>query len=83
MVELKTEDISVVLDPSEIKDLIIQTERKRLREGNIEQKHSLFDLQISTGPSGSYRMSRIGQQDCKDFFFCLSENRESWEDVFG
>lgn len=27
-------------------------------------------------------MDRIGQQDCKDFFFCLDENRESWTDVF-
>ena len=25
---------------------------------------------------------RIGQQDCKDFFFCISENREAWPDVF-
>lgn len=82
LVELKTQDVSVVLDPSQIKDLIIQTERKRLREGNFAQRYSIFDLQIPTGPCGSKRMSRIGQQDCKDFFFCLSENRESWEDVF-
>ena len=82
LVELKTQDISVALDPSRIKDLIIQTERKRLREGNFGQKHSLFDLQMPSGPCGSKSSSRIGQQDCKDFFFCLNENRESWEDVF-
>ena len=24
----------------------------------------------------------MGQQDCKDFFICIIENREHWEDVF-
>lgn len=24
----------------------------------------------------------MGQQDCKDFFICLTENRQHWQDVF-
>ena len=27
-------------------------------------------------------ITRLGQQDCKDFFICLTENRQHWHDVF-
>ena len=46
----------------------------------------LFDLGnlpiMYTEDGDDIRVNRIGQQDCKDFFYCLDENRESWYDVF-
>ena len=29
-----------------------------------------------------FQTERIGQQDCRDFFICIDENREAWPDVF-
>ena len=48
--------------------------------------HMLFDLGnlpiMYTVDDDDIRVNRIGQQDCKDFFYCLDENRDSWNDVF-
>ena len=82
---MRKENTSTSLDPTEIKNLLIRTERTRLIVGNIRQQHSLFDLQnipALHGHEGEAGRGRIGQQDCKDFFYCLDENRGNWEDVF-
>ena len=43
--------------------------------------HMLFDLGnlqiMCTVDDDNIRVNRIGQQDCKDFFYCLDENRDS------
>ena len=45
--------------------------------------HTLFDLGNLPGLNNEELQGRrIGQQDCKDFFLCLSENRDAWPDVF-
>ena len=76
------------LDPLPIRDILINKEKERILEGNIAPANRLFDLgsvevfqdsNILVDPSG---IRRIGQQDCKDFFICLSENRQHWYDVF-
>jgi len=80
LVEMKAQNISTALDPSQIKNLIIQTEMEGLRKGIYNRP--IFDLSNLTVPRGSRTVARIGQQDCRDFFNCLSRYRESWEDVF-
>jgi hypothetical protein len=80
LVEMKAQNISTALDPSQIKNLIIQTEMEGLRKGIYDRP--MFDLSNLTVPRGSKTIARIGQQDCRDFFNCLSQYRESWEDVF-
>ena len=73
----------MVLDPTDVKQAILQTERQRIITKNVAPSHTLFDLgNLSLLPSRELKWGRIGQQDCKDFFFCLDENRESWPDVF-
>ena len=74
---------SVVLDPTDVKQAILQTERQRIITKNVASSDTLFDLEnLSLLPSRELKWGRIGQQDYKDFFFCLDENRESWQDVF-
>ena len=71
------------LDPTDVKLAIIQTEKERIVTQKVAQSHTLFDLgNFQLSANRELRISRIGQQDCKDFFFCLDENRESWPDVF-
>jgi ubiquitin C-terminal hydrolase len=80
---LQGKDSSVVLDPTDVKQVIVQTERKRMLAQNIAPNHMLFDLgNLPMLNSNELRMNRIGQQDCKDFFFCIDENRDSWPDIF-
>ena len=80
---LQGKDSSVDLDPTDVKLTILQTERERIVTQNIAPSHTLFDLgNIPLNSTRELRIDRIGQQDCKDFFFCLNENQESWPDVF-
>ena len=55
---------------------------------NIAPANRLFDLEFEEvledgnlimDPTGN---KRLGQQDCRDFFICIIENRQHWEDVF-
>ena len=64
-------------------------ERERILTGNIAPVNRLFDLgsaevfhenNLLLDPTG---MPKFGQQDCKDFFICISENRKHWPKVFG
>ena len=80
---LQGKDSSVDLDPTDVKLAILQTEQKRIVTQNVAQSHTLFDLgNLPLSATSELRIKRIGQQDCKDFFFCLDENREAWPDVF-
>ena len=76
------------LEPLPIRDIIRSKEKERILKQNIAPLNRLFDLgsvevfqdeNILMDPSAN---KRIGQQDCKDFFICLSENREHWYDVY-
>ena len=80
---LQGKDSSVVLDPTDVKQVIIQTERTRILTKNVAPNNMLFELgNLPMLISIELRRTRIGQQDCKDFFFCIDENRDSWPDVF-
>ena len=76
------------LDPVPIRDIIVNKEKQRILKGNIAPANRLFDLGLEEvfeesnlvmDPRG---IQRLGQQDCRDFFICIIENREHWEDVF-
>ena len=76
------------MDPLPIRDIIINKEKERILEGNIAPMNRLFDLglvevfqddNLLMDPAG---IQRVGQQDCKDFFICLSENKHHWYDVY-
>jgi hypothetical protein len=76
---------SVVLDPTDVKHVVLKTERQRIVRENVAPNHMLFDLgnlPICYDHTRQIRRDRIGQQDCKDFFYCLDENRQAWPDVF-
>ena len=79
---------STSLDPMPIRNLIIGKEKQRILKDEIAPMNRLFDLghrefteerNILIYPSS---LQRIGQQDCKDLFICIGENREHWSDVF-
>ena len=69
-----------------VRDILIQRERQRIVEESVVPQNRLFhfagthttDLNSLQSISES---SRIGQQDCKDFFLSLWENRHYWPDV--
>ena len=74
------------LDPIPIRNLIIAKEKERILSQNVNPINRLFDLgdqeilsekNILFDPS----RKRLGQQDCKNFFICLEENRKHWADV--
>ncbi len=80
---LQGKDSSTVLDPTDVKQIIIQTERTRILTQNVAPNNMLFELgNLPVKISNESRRERIGQQDCKDFFFCIDENRDTWPDVF-
>ena len=80
---LQEKGASVALDPTDIKQTIILTERARILRKNVLPTHTLFDIgNLPLLYNEGLRTQRIGQQDCRDFFFCINENREAWPDVF-
>ena len=78
------------LNPLPIREHIISKEKQRIVQDNIAPINRLFDLGVDENfekenlsiRSSSGRSSRIGQQDSKDFFVCLAENKEHWLDVY-
>ena len=83
LIWLKGKHASVALDPTDVKQAIILTERERILRKNVAPTHTLFNLgNLPVLYTEEIRTERIGQQDCKDFFFCIDENREAWPDVF-
>ena len=88
LIYLQQKGKSTSLNPLKVRDIIIQAEKNRIRRDNIVPLNRLFPLEnmeMSKNRDTMHKNSRdnrIGQQDCKDFFICLSENREQWYDVF-
>ena len=83
LVLMQGKDPSSVLDPSDLKYVLINTERNRISRDNVHPLNRLFDLgNIPILYDEPYSVNSIGQQDCKDFFYAINENRETWPDVF-
>ena len=68
--QLQEIDSTLPLDPSDVKRAMLLAEKS----------HTLFNL--GNLPVLYNEDLRIGQQDCREFFYCINENRESWPDVF-
>ena len=83
IVGLHNEGCSQALIPDGVKSTIIETERNRITTENSNQRLQLFGLEtLSDSYGGPSKKKRIGQQDSKDFFLCLDENKNDWPDVF-
>ena len=74
------------LNPMPVRDILIQRERQRIVEESVVPQNRLFHF-AGTHTTDMISLqsisesSRIGQQDCKDFFLSLWENRHYWPDV--
>ena len=80
LIWLQGKDASVPLDPTDVKQVIIFTERERVFQQNVAPSFDFGNLPVFDNEE--FRVGRIGQQDCKDFFYCIRENRDVWPDVF-
>ena len=81
LVHLQKLSMKEPLDPTDIKLYIVHTEQLRAETTSVLPENRLFSLgndNIACINSGN----RIGQQDAKDFFMALDENRHLWSDVF-
>ena len=87
LMKLIHENNSSALNPIPVRDILIEKERDRIIRQNIAPVNRLFDLGSSEIFKErnllleSFSHQSLGQQDCKDFFICLAENREHWPDV--
>ena len=76
-----------IINPLEIRDLLLAKERDRILLKGVRPENRLFHY-ANTNSTNESRLrslseaSRIGQQDCKDFFLCIEQNKESWADVY-
>ena len=74
------------LNPLPVRDLLMKTERQRIISDNVAPSNRLFHY-FETTTTDVKRLeklseaSRIGQQDCLDFFVCLNENNSHWQDI--
>ena len=87
LISYKLEDTEQILNPLNVRNILIEKERERISAYNILPENRLFHF-AGTNTKSSRQLklmsesSRIGQQDCKDFFICLQENKNNWMDVF-
>ena len=87
LIWLQKKEKSRPLDPLPVRNLMINKEKQRIIFENIAPVNRLFDLgsqEVFTEQNLLIDPSRknLGQQDCKDFFICLAENRNHWIDVY-
>ena len=69
-----------------IRDILIQRERERIIEDHVLPQNRLFHYAGTTSVDINVLKSlseatRIGQQDCKDFFLALIGSKAYWPDV--
>ena len=87
LISYKSEDSEQILNPLNVRNLLIEKERERIAANNILPENRLFHF-AGTHTKSLRQLkllsesSRIGQQDSKDFFFCIQENKSHWMDVF-
>ena len=87
LISYKSEDSEQILNPLNVRNLLIEKERERIAANNILPENRLFHF-AGTHTKSLRQLkllsesSRIGQQDSKDFFFCIQENKSHWMDLF-
>ena len=88
LIFLKKQGNSSSLDPLPIRNTIVNIEKARILEQNIVPLNRLFGLRSAVNyqpknfMQNTHGSTKLGQQDCKDFFVCLSENKHHWLDVY-
>ena len=87
LIQYQMKDDGEIVDPLEIRDILLAKERDRIIQKGVRPVNRLFHY-ADTNTTNESRLrslseaSRIGQQDCKDFFVCIEQNKESWVDVY-
>ena len=85
MISLKNSG-GTTLNPLPIRDLVMKVERNRIISEKVVPDNRLFHY-YGTSTKDIKKLEKIsedstyGQQDCKDFFICLNENKKQWQDV--
>ena len=77
-------DSKTPINPQEIKELLYSRERQRIIERKVRPQQRLFHFANTTSTNATeldFQLNRRGQQDCKDFFVCIGENKEHWLDI--
>ena len=78
-------DTNTPINPQEIKELLYSRERQRIIERNVSPQFRLFHFANTTSivpDEIDLQLNQGGQQDCKDFFICIEENKEHWRDIY-
>ena len=86
LLTLKDCDESQSLSSLPVRDLLLKKELDRITETDVPPAHRLFHYAGTKQRNKRYLKALssekgFGQQDCKDFFYCLEENQEHWRDV--
>ena len=74
------------LNPLPLRDIFVQRERERIIEEHVLPQNRLFHYAGTTSVENNVlkslsEASRIGQQDCKDFFLALIGSKAYWPDI--
>ena len=87
LTQFKMKEAVEIINPLEIRDMLLAKERDRILLNGVRPENRLFHY-ADTNIMNKSRLkslseaSRIGQQDCKDFFVCIEQNKEHWADVY-
>ena len=82
---LKNHTSFTPIDSTPIKDLLYYKEKQRIIYNNVDPHYRLFHFFSTTATTFEeldFETNTGGQQDCKDFFVCIGESKEHWQDVF-
>lgn len=82
---LRSEGRSGNLDPSGVKNILFEAEKKRIIQDNISPHNRHFHF-LGTTTVDENELSMISeencqQEDCQEFFMCLWDNIHHWLDV--
>ena len=87
ILSFKSNDFNQIINPLEVRDILIEKELERIISERTSPENRLFHFAGSTTNSERRlkqlsEASRLGQQDCKDFFIGIQENKQHWMDVY-
>ena len=87
LLSFKLQDVDQIINPLAVRDIMIEKELERIISEKTRPENRLFHFAGST--TNSQRAlkqlsdaSRLGQQDCKDFFIGIQQNKQHWMDVY-
>ena len=81
---LKNQAKTTPIDPGVIKEILYRIEKQRIIYFGINPESRLFHFNMTNALTFA-ELNMVqpgGQQDCKDFFLCLAESKENWDDIY-